>query len=229
MKRRFGFAACLLGVALVIFVGWLTAILKIGTDAGLYCDLQMKADILESAGISEDDLYNLDVSLASYLRGSVDEPAAKAPTVVVFGERRSPFNERELIHLEDCRKLFDLARTVRIISVAAGILLIALGWRWLKSRKALRLAAGLAPLVLAIPLGIFAIWAALDFNAAFTFFHELLFTNDLWLLDPATDLLIRICPQSMFMSMGLRIGLWGLLWTALVPLAVFVYTKERSK
>ena len=229
MKRRFGFAACLVGVALVIFAGWLTAILKIGTDNHLYFDLQMKAEILEEAGISDVDLSNLDMSLASYLKGSVDAPDAKAPTVVMFGERQRPFNERELIHLADCRKLFDLARTVQFISVVAGILLILLGRRWLKSRKARRLAAGLAPLVLAVPLGIFALWAVIDFNAAFTFFHELLFTNDLWLLDPATDLLIRICPQSMFMSMGLRIGLGGLLWTAFVPFAVFVYTKERSK
>ena len=234
MKRRLGFAACLVGVALVILSGWLTAILRIGTDNNLYDELQMKAGILESAGISEEDLYNLDASLAAYLRGrhlgeKVDTPMALAPTVVVFGERQSPFNERELTHLEDCRKLFDLARAVQLISAALGVLLIVLGWRWLKSRRAVRLAACLGPLVLAVPLGIFAIWAAVDFNAAFRFFHEMLFTNDLWLLDPATDLLIRICPQSMFMNMGLRIGLTGLIWTAFVPLVISMYAKERNK
>ena len=60
---------------------------------------------------------------------------------------------------------------------------------------------------LAVPLGLLGVWAAVDFSSAFAFFHELLFTNDLWLLDPRTDLLIRICPSSMFAQMGLRIGL----------------------
>ena len=62
---------------------------------------------------------------------------------------------------------------------------------------------GLAPLALLVPLGAFAIWAAADFSGAFTFFHHLLFTNDLWLLDPQTDLLIRICPSSMFATDGI--------------------------
>ena len=62
-------------------------------------------------------------------------------------------------------------------------------------------------LILIVPLGVFALWAAIDFNSAFNFFHRILFTNDLWLLNPETDLLIRICPSSMFESMGLRIAL----------------------
>ena len=54
--------------------------------------------------------------------------------------------------------------------------------------------------------GLLALICALDFNRAFIAFHHLFFTNDLWLLDPRTDLLIRICPQSMFMGMAVRIG-----------------------
>lgn len=72
---------------------------------------------------------------------------------------------------------------------------------------------------LLIPLGAFALWAAIDFSGAFTFFHHLLFANDLWLLDPRTDLLIRICPSSMFASMGLRIGARALLWMVGAPAA----------
>ena len=83
----------------------------------------------------------------------------------------------------------------------------------------------------AVPLGLFAAWAALDFSAAFNFFHEMLFTNDLWLLNPATDLLIRICPIGMFMSMGARIGLAVLAWALFLPLLTAALTlrkKERT-
>ena len=92
--------------------------------------------------------------------------------------------------------------------------------------------AKIEPLILLIPLGAFALWAIVDFDSAFTFFHRLLFTNDLWLLDPRTDLLIRICPESMFMAMGLRVGLWSLAALIAVPgLAVavsFAWPKSKT-
>ena len=59
---------------------------------------------------------------------------------------------------------------------------------------------------------------AIDFNKYFVLFHEIFFNNDLWLLDPATDLLIRMLPEGFFFDMVIRIGvifigslliLWG--------------------
>ena len=41
-------------------------------------------------------------------------------------------------------------------------------------------------------------WAVSDFTRAFLWFHEMLFTNDLWLLNPATDLMIRMLPEAFF-------------------------------
>ena len=87
----------------------------------------------------------------------------------------------------------------------------------------------IAPAAVYVPLGVFALWAAMDFDAAFVFFHEMLFTNDLWLLNPATDLLIRICPSSMFMAMGGRILLLGFVWAAFVPVAVRRATLRKGK
>ena len=49
-------------------------------------------------------------------------------------------------------------------------------------------------------------WGIADFDSLFTAFHRLLFSNDLWLLDPKTDLLIRICPESMFAEMAGIVG-----------------------
>ena len=69
----------------------------------------------------------------------------------------------------------------------------------------------------------------MDFDSAFNFFHEMLFTNDLWLLDPRTDLLIRICPQSMFMNMGLRIGLMSLAWVLAVPALATLITAMKKE
>ena len=46
-----------------------------------------------------------------------------------------------------------------------------------------------------------------NFTAAFNRFHEIFFDNDLWILDPATDLLINIVPEGFFVDTALRIGL----------------------
>ena len=64
---------------------------------------------------------------------------------------------------------------------------------------------------------------ATDFNKYFVLFHEIFFDNDLWLLDPDTDLMIRMLPEGFFFDMVIRIGvifigslllLWGagILW-----------------
>jgi integral membrane protein (TIGR01906 family) len=47
-------------------------------------------------------------------------------------------------------------------------------------------------------LGSVMLWALIDFNSIFYIFHILSFSNDLWLLDPATDYLIMMFPSGFF-------------------------------
>ena len=219
---------CLAGFVLVILAGILGTVQIVGTDAGLYHGLQMRAGILGFAGISEENLIRLDGALADCLRGDAGVLAG-LEEIEVRGEMQPPFNETEQIHMEDCRRLFVLLRRVLTAAAVAGAAMLAAGVRLCRDRRLIRRAAWIAPLALVIPLGAFAIWAAADFNSAFNFFHEMLFTNDLWLLDPRTDLLIRICPQSMFMNMGLRIGLMSLVWTLAVPALVTLITAMKKE
>lgn len=227
MRGKAGFAFVLLGVFSIILAGILTVVDWIGTDDELYRELQMKAGILDAAGISEEDLGLLDGALADCLKGN--ENALEPLEVEVFGQVQPAFNERERIHMEDCRQLFILLRQARDAAGIAGPILLILGALLLHDRGRIRRAAWIAPLVLLIPLGAFAIWAAADFGAAFNFFHKLLFTNDLWLLDPRTDLLIRLCPASMFMSMGMRIGILSLTAMLAAPAAVSICTSESKE
>ena len=210
-----------LGLVALMLILVLTALHAVGTDDGLYFKLQMEAGVLPGAGISESELRTLDGQLADCLRGNM-APLSEAGV----------FNDREMAHMADCQRLFALLRKVRSRLIPWAVLLIVGGAYLLQNRRKARRCAWLAPLILLIPLGAFALWAAIDFDGAFTFFHRLLFTNDLWLLDPRTDLLIRICPENMFANMGLRIALFSAAAmagvTALAVLLTYIWPKTNK-
>ena len=46
----------------------------------------------------------------------------------------------------------------------------------------------------------FVIWGLIDFDSLFYVFHLVAFRNDLWLLDPQTDLLIQLMPTPFFVD-----------------------------
>ena len=116
------------------------------------------------------------------------------------------FNEKEQQHMADVKALFDLDRTVLLASVLVLILLGLLAWRLrLYRRWTARGFLWGSLLVLAV-LTALAAWAAVDFDGLFILFHRLSFTNELWLLDPRTDLLIRLMPTAFFIHYAAILG-----------------------
>lgn len=229
MKKHLIFTLNTLGWLMLFFALFMGCLRHVGYDPGLYHRLQKEADILDYAGISDADLLHLDVNLANYLFGKYDTPNLE---VEVFGEARPAFNEKELVHLADCRKLLSPTMNVplNIFLAIVGAILTAAGQKNTPG-KANPGPAWLASALILLPIAALGLWAAADFNSAFNFFHKILFTNDLWLLDPRTDLLIRICPASMFANMGLRIGLMTAAVLVGIPAAVTVlhHLSERKR
>ena len=201
----FGFLALLIAM-LLLFTG------SVGTDWRLYHSLQLRY------GANEENMEALDRALAEYLKG--DEGALAAAHA---------FNERELFHMKDVIDLFVLLRraTAALFCCAAAALIAGMrlyGPGRLRAAEKASLRAGCALLLIAGGLGI---WGAVDFTGLFYAFHELLFTNDLWLLDSATDVLIRICPEGMFRDMALRIAAYTLLFALGLP-ALFAALRKMT-
>ena len=108
--------------------------------------------------------------------------------------------------MQDVQHLFLLARYLVMF------LLIVLGILFARACRSNRLATYLRFLargsLVAILIGILsAALISLDFNQSFTLFHLLSFSNDLWLLDPATELLINLLPEAFFASAALQTAL----------------------
>lgn len=72
----------------------------------------------------------------------------------------------------------------------------------------------LIPIILGIPF-------IVNFSKSFTFFHEILFSNDYWIFDPKLDPVINILPEWFFMQMAFLI----LIIMFAIALAVFFLGK----
>ena len=159
----------------------------------------------ETTGLSADLYPEMGQHIAAFLRG---EKASFQYTLPAGeGLVRPLFHDYELRHMADCRGLIALAERVRSAAgTLAAICLLALFFlkgarRHAFARSGLRVLRALCGLAAGL-----ALWAVFDFDSFFTTFHRLAFTNDLWLLNPRTDLLIRLMPESLFIDLGL----WGL-------------------
>ena len=175
-------------------------------DGGLLAAEMLQAAPPETSGLPEGEYPGVGTMTAEYLTGK-----REAFQYTVQGAE--VFQEHEAAHMADCRDLIRLDTIVCILCGTAALLLTACGlWRRDGRRDFLRGAVygmlGTAGVVL-----IFGIWAAVNFNGLFVTFHKVAFRNNGWLLNPKTDLLIRLMPISFFVRLGLR----GLLRFAAVP------------
>lgn len=163
-------------------------------DQAYYIAQMEKNGIPDVTGKSMDSLSEISSALRAYLkRGEGD---ILAPY----------FSVSEIDHMVDVYALFKLMRTltVFILGLAAlclYILSLRTGWR-----RALKM-TGESAIGVLVALLLFSIIVALNFHAAWFKFHEIFFSNDLWLMDPEKDLMIQMLPEPFFFGMVKRIGL----------------------
>ena len=152
--------------------------------------------------------------ITRYLKGD-DIPFQHVFTME--GTQYAAFHQKEQHHMADVQGLFHLCRTVGWTSAGVAIALAVIlrrtfPWRIFRRTLIAILAAVTAVIIL----------ACIDFDSLFILFHQLAFANDLWLLDPKTDLLIRLMPLEFFISYAAIIsGLWLLGMAGLLIYATY--------
>lgn len=208
MRRVLSF---LLGLLLAISgaVGALAALIGgAGTSPGLMLALMRRDAPSTATGLPEEDYPAVAAMITGYLAGSIS--AFQYTLVDETGAETACFNQKEQQHMADCRALFTLCREVLLAATAAAALaMLAL----CLTHRARAAAAGFLTgggLVLAL-LAALAVWGMADFDGLFVLFHRLSFANDLWLLNPGEDLLIRLMPTAFFLHYAALIGITWLL------------------
>jgi integral membrane protein (TIGR01906 family) len=132
------------------------------------------------------------------------------------GAKFNLFNDRELIHLEDVRGLIQRDYWVQrgsLLLMAICALALFFGFRsgWRVPVRGLFWGS-----VITLGLMIFlALWAFFGFERFFILFHLISFSNQYWMLNPATDYLIRLFPEGFFYDAAL-LGYGVIIFSALI-------------
>jgi len=230
MKIAHRIAGFFAGITMIIIL--LITSFEIGaySDFGWYEKEYIKYDVLIDLEMEIEDVMEVTKEMMAYLRGNRENLVVET---VVDGEEREFFNDREKAHMIDVQELFVGGLWLRrgaVLVFAAAIMVIVrtrADWKRLLPKSFL--------IAMGTFIGITAFAGVLflsDFNRYFTLFHELFFDNDLWLLDPRTDLLIRMLPEGFFLDMVVRIGVIFLLLMVIVAVGsvgIIIMDKKRKK
>lgn len=166
---------------------------------------------------SEDEVLVASKVIAGYLRGlNGDEHLS------LIG-----LNDKEISHMRDVRGIYKTINTIKIVAAIITLIIIML-YAWKKINvfkfKELRNTLFIGYLV---PI-FFGILYLTDFQGAFIKFHEIFFKNDLWQLDPKTDLLIRLMPEEFFVSGFIKILAYYTISIFVIHVCSFYYVARCS-
>ena len=185
-------AGFVLALPILLFT---TNIRFLASDTGYLEGGLRRHDAAENTDIA---LGELDYAVASIVRYFEDDAETLRILVFTGGEETVLFSEEETIHMEDVKGLM---RTIfRANEVALGFVLayVAGAALWSGERSGRDLAKEtLAAVGVGGAAGVFVgILAIVGFESAWERLHEIIFTNDFWLLDPSRDRLIQMFPES---------------------------------
>ena len=204
--------------ALLLAVGLLAAAIYVpATASWIMRPLLERFAPPEETGLPAAEYGPVAEMITDYLNGGND------PFQHIFtanGTEYAAFNQKEQQHMADVQDLFRLCRFVAWLGwgvVLFGGLAARRKLAWRTFRRTL--------LAILAAVGVVIFLACIDFDSLFILFHRIAFTNDLWLLNPSTDLLIRLMPIEFFISYAAIIG--GLWLLGMVGLLIF--TTHRIK
>jgi len=212
--------AVVLSLSLLAVVIYLPA-----TSSRLMLHLMQRYAPAEATGLPAEEYPAMVEMITDYLRGG-NEPFQY--TYTLNGMEYLAFHDYEQQHMEDVQDLFRLCRFV--IWLGSGALLLC-GFAMRNNKRwfSLRTVQGTL-LVELVLVSVIAVVGMVNFEGLFEFFHRIAFDNQLWMLTPRTDMLIRLMPAGFFASYAAIIGvLWLVGLTVMLLGGAWVARREYNK
>lgn len=212
MKRIiFTFIAIALALATL-----LTSVEFVSYNDGNYKSYQLKHNLSEAAGITQQELDIVTTDLIEYLKkgdNKLLEPH---------------YNEREIAHMEDVYVLFANGTIIRNVLIVLLLILVVYAFKKYDTLESLRY----------MNFSMIGIWIAsllmfvltlTSFSDSFVKFHHIFFDNDLWMLNPETDMMIRMLPEGFFNELTVKIVITYISVLLIVHLGVLITRRILMK
>lgn len=208
----------LFSFSLILFL--LTLSINIGSeDFNFYKNFSIEHNLKNQVGVSQDNLEKMYKSLQGQIKTGDEK------------EIKQYFNDREVSHMKDVYKLFNLNRNINRIKMVIVIIISTLVY-YNKEDK-VQNSKYIINYLLIILVGFLILGGIVYFNfeSSFIKFHELFFNNDLWLLNPETDIMIRMLPKEFFMSIAFKIFRTFIfnMGIIIISLTIYIFVKKRGK
>ena len=179
----------------------LTTVEVVSFNTDYFVNKYEEYEISKSTGIVIDDLEGITDKLLNYLKDKTDNLEIEKE---INGSKRQVFNEKEILHMIDVKDLFIKGKIIRNISMI--LIIISILYLGIKNKKDLGQAFIMSSALSILSMVTLFLLMYTNFNKYFTYFHEIFFTNDLWLLNPETDVLIQMLPLEFFYSIATKIS-----------------------
>lgn len=136
--------------------------------------------------VTDSEIGNVAKIIVDYIKGDKDDMQVELPG------GQTMFNERELTHMHDVRRLFEICSFMKFACLGFCLMLF-MGLYILNGMYCFKhIARGLTVVIIWLMIiGAFiGFWYYFDFSGFWTAFHKLAFTNDLWLMMPDDAIII---------------------------------------
>lgn len=174
-------------------------------------------------GMSYADLMRATEQLLKYM---LDQASTIQSEVVVYGQTTLMFNQREIDHMVDVLYLIRAMRIVMVIILSTSAIVYWTQRTQQTFKDSLKQTYTIALGVLGGLMSAIGVFAWFDFESFWILFHQMLFTNDLWLLDPRTDRLINMVPLNFFMTLVFSIIVTTVLLNGLYAYFIHRYSSK---
>lgn len=232
MRKFISVGMAAIASIILILVLVFTAIGLVINDETFINNEFTKLNISQQMGISNSDLVRAMDRLVSYMEGDADDINLE---VTVNNEEVQMFDyPQEAEHMSDVRQIYMTIASYRDIGVLVMLILFLFAavvhFRMAPQYLAQGYLSG--AFVMLLIFGFLGTWASLDFSNFWTFFHEALFWNDLWLFDGTQSRMINMLPEDVFADIIARVALYaGAVIVVLIVISVIalVLSSEGHK
>lgn len=212
----------LLGI-IIPFIFFVSSITLLSQITAFYTYEFEKLNTIEKANIEEVSPNDMAEMMVEYIKGKREIFQLSAQ---VNHKEQNLFNNKEQQHMKDVKALIHLGNWVSGIGIGLIIILYFLLYKIDKSllRRMYKITLGVYILFL---VGLM-VMSKINFNKGFNLFHEIFFTNDLWILNPNKDILLMLMPLNFFMDALILALILETIIIALLGVITWRITKTKN-